>query len=793
MKRRVLSMILTIVMVCSLFPVTSYAATTISSVVISGVDVPMAGATPDYSIDAGTGWCVNGAFDAEAEGKRSGGIVWFDSNDNMMNTTDTFVAGEEYEVAIILKTLDGYEFLASDNYTTKLSAKVNGEPADSVKVISGYNAHNVVVVRYTFKACDYARIDEVAVTGIDVPVVEAEPDTTGKVDDATNYQLHSVNGVVWYDVTNGLEDALEGGDTFQAGHEYAVDVCFIVKDSDTYRFRLDEDDCPDVTGTINGFAAENVSAEADTIATIRYVFTCNGADVTSVAIADIDEPVAGAIPDFTASTAAAGYTFKTGAYYPNGVEWYDEAAGAALYPGEDTFVGGHEYTVRVYLQTQDGYTFKTESATLNGQTVTIEGEDTKEVVLSTTFVCQGYIEDIDLTVTEPVGGNKPDFTKLQGEGYYSDGSVSPYKNGIKWYDETDGKTLISGTTGTFTDGNEYKVTITLNADENFEFKENATVKVNGKTATVAVNNKMYATVECTFIATHACKPTLVAKVEPTCTTDGKQAYYHCDGCDKDYEDEAGTKAIVDISTWGVIKTVGHTIEIQNKKDATESEAGYTGDEYCTTCRQVITKGGEIPKLESTTPSAPTEPTNPIEPTEPEVPQVPAKGSTIVDADTKVTYVVTKSDATNGTVAFTKPENKKVKKVKIPDTVTIDGVTYKVTSIQNNAFSGCTKLNSVTIGKNVTTIGDKAFYKCKTLKSITIPSKVSKIGKSAFEGCKKLKIIKIKTTKLTSKKVGSKAFKGTPANAKVTVPKKSLKNYKKFLYKKGLNKKATIKK
>lgn len=51
--------------------------------------------------------------------------------------------------------------------------------------------------------------------------------------------------------------------------------------------------------------------------------------------------------------------------------------------------------------------------------------------------------------------------------------------------------------------------------------------------------------------------------------------------------------------------------------------------------------------------------------------------------------------------------------------------------------------------------------------------------------------KIQTTKLTSSKVGSKAFKGTYSKAKVTVPKKSLKAYKKFLYKKGLNKKAKI--
>lgn len=789
MKRRVLSMILTIVMVCSLLPVTSYAATKISNVAITAIEAPVAGASPDYALITGNGYGVTNQFDET--NKKVSGVSWYNvTDDRNMLSTETFEYGKVYEVAVSLKVTDGYEFSASDNYTCTTTATVNGNNAGKGKVISGYRAQEVITVNYTFEACDYQRIDKVAVTGIDVPMLGEKPDTTGEVDSNASYKLHPENGVVWWDVTSGTDQSVSQGDTFIAGHQYAVDVCFMVKDSDSYRFKVDEDDCPDVTGTINGFASENVSAMADTIATVRYVFTCNGEDITSVAIADIDEPVAGVIPDFTASTAATGYTFKTGAYYPNGVEWYDETAGESLYPEEDTFVAGHEYTVNVYLQTEVGYTFKTESATLNGQTITIAGSNTSQVVLSASFVCQGYIEDIDLTVTEPIGGNKPDFTKLQGEGYYSEGNVSPYKNGIKWYDETDGKTFVSGTASTFMDGNEYKVTITLKADENFEFKDNATAKVNGKTATVTVTDTMYATVECTFVATHACKITEVKKKDATCTTAGKQAYYHCDGCDKYYEDEEGTKVIADIATWGVIKESGHTIEIQNKKAATETEAGYTGDEYCTTCKQVVTKGAEIPKLEPTTPKPTTpEPSTP----EPTTPEPAAKGKTITDTKTNVKYVVTKSDKTNGTVAFSKPKNKKVKSVKVPDKVTIDGITYKVTSIQKNAFSGCTKMTSVTIGKNVTTIGDKAFYKCKALKSITIPSKVSKIGKSAFEGCGKLKTIKIKTTKLTSGKVGSKAFKGTPSNTKVTVPKSSLKSYKKFLYKKGLNKKATIKK
>ena len=55
---------------------------------------------------------------------------------------------------------------------------------------------------------------------------------------------------------------------------------------------------------------------------------------------------------------------------------------------------------------------------------------------------------------------------------------------------------------------------------------------------------------------------------------------------------------------------------------------------------------------------------------------------------------------------------------------------------------------------LTTIGASAFYKCTKLTSITIPANVKSIGSKAFYGCKNLKKITIKTTKLTSKKVGS---------------------------------------
>ena len=83
------------------------------------------------------------------------------------------------------------------------------------------------------------------------------------------------------------------------------------------------------------------------------------------------------------------------------------------------------------------------------------------------------------------------------------------------------------------------------------------------TATVSVSghNIVTKTVDVTFMvneAPHTCTLTTVTKVEATCTTAGKEAYYHCNVCGKDYEDSQGVNEIFDLATWGNINILGHT-------------------------------------------------------------------------------------------------------------------------------------------------------------------------------------------------------------------------------------------
>ena len=73
---------------------------------------------------------------------------------------------------------------------------------------------------------------------------------------------------------------------------------------------------------------------------------------------------------------------------------------------------------------------------------------------------------------------------------------------------------------------------------------------------------------------------------------------------------------------------------------------------------------------------------------------------------------------------------------IPETKTINGVTYTVTAIGDNAFRECSGLTgSLILPNTVTTIGEFAFYLCSGFTGIlTIPNAVTTIKRAAFYGC-----------------------------------------------------------
>lgn len=242
---------------------------------------------------------------------------------------------------------------------------------------------------------------------------------------------------------------------------------------------------------------------------------------------------------------------------------------------------------------------------------------------------------------------------------------------------------------------------------------------------------------------------------PTCTKPGVRTY---------------TCSVCKATRTEVIKATGHLhIEIRNKKDASCTENGYTGDMYCKDCGALLKKGETIDAL-----GHQWKETKRVEPSYTEDGQIiyicnrcgEQKAETFEKlaypkAGTKYTvagcqYKVTKAGAE---VSLIKT-NKKAKRVTIPAVIKVNGVTYKVTSIGAKAFNGNKKLTKVTIGTNIKKISNNAFFKCRSLKTVTI-----------------------KSVLLTKKTANKKAFKGISRKMVIKVPKKMKKAYVKMF--KGL--------
>ena len=145
------------------------------------------------------------------------------------------------------------------------------------------------------------------------------------------------------------------------------------------------------------------------------------------------------------------------------------------------------------------------------------------------------------------------------------------------------------------------------------------------------------------------------------------------------------------------------------------------------------------------------------------------GQVVVNQADGASYTIKKNADHVYEVEYKAPKNKKQTKIIVPDTIKINGVTYKVTSIAKNAFKNNKKLKTVTVGKNV-----------------------SKMGANVFTGCKKLKTITIKSTKLTAKTLSKSTFKGITKAKTIKVPKKKLSAYKKLFKSRGLSSKIKVK-
>ncbi len=305
--------------------------------------------------------------------------------------------------------------------------------------------------------------------------------------------------------------------------------------------------------------------------------------------------------------------------YRNGVRWR-KISGGKVMGATDTFVGGELYELSVYLVADSGYSFS-----VTQTEVTVNMEEASFTIIDDSHIraniqmCADnlYINRVSVTgLDAPQVGSSLDYSVTVEEDTCSltDVGHNNCKNGVTWYDGTDGKYVPVGTKAV--KEHEYWVEIHLKAKPGYEFPDNVACSVNGQTleasgigeeialvvmfeactdhrwspkyhsvgdaghAYICADCKAYSEIkphtpgpaattttpqtckECGHVIqpkiTHTHSLTLVAEVAPTCMDAGVKAYYTCSGCSERFWDEAAKQAVASDEDL-TVSPLGHKI------------------------------------------------------------------------------------------------------------------------------------------------------------------------------------------------------------------------------------------
>lgn len=100
---------------------------------------------------------------------------------------------------------------------------------------------------------------------------------------------------------------------------------------------------------------------------------------------------------------------------------------------------------------------------------------------------------------------------------------------------------------------------------------------------------------------------------------------------------------------------------------------------------------------------------------------------------------------------------------------LPGSERTVVGVDDEAFSACTSLVSVTLPDTVETVGDWAFSLCSSMYQINLPASVETIGKGAFVGCESLTEVNFATENSLLTEIGDYAFNDCSSLSDITLP------------------------
>ena len=303
----------------------------------------------------------------------------------------------------------------------------------------------------------------------------------------------TVESIVWYEDGEEMvsQDAL-----FRAGHRYTVKITLSA--DDPYRF------VSGVMGKVNGKSVTTGILDGDKKGMILTADLGECAYAISAVELEITAPVEGKTPSTSVTDYGAAY-----GVYSRDVRWGVSTDGVnfTIMAAGEKFVGGKYYRVFMDVNLLDGlngngYKFPVTTAdgtvqpdvvaTVNGSPAVVEkayDQDPEEVI--TVYFdfgkCNDYlIEEITIVdVVAPVAGQRPTYTaNMFGTGYHVDTSKNSYediywknppekwyyvKNGIAWWDVTDGGYEYVYEHDVFLPGHQYQCTVYVHTEDGYEF------------------------------------------------------------------------------------------------------------------------------------------------------------------------------------------------------------------------------------------------------------------------------------------------------------------------------------
>lgn len=534
-------------------------------------------------------------------------LCWYDGT-TQMSSNSKFVEGKTYTVQLILIHNVGYEFAVNPNHIlaspgkpfTAVTATINGKTASVIPDYTRGDAYSHIVVSAQFVCKPARQITHVDIKDVTEPKTGEEPKYYVSCGDKS-YDRHELSnvyyayGVAWLDAKENF--MTRNKDTFLPSTAYTISIT--LKPTGHYIFAADEYDRPLVTATVNGKEAEvHKSTIEDGCITVTYKFRkTEPLEVSKVEVQGVDAPKDGAFPDYTMTLGDTTYAPVDAGdddVTKNSISWFDLTTNKYMKVGVDKFVGGHEYSVFIFLKTTGDYTFKqgadedtcAVTAKINGKTAIVDGYSEDEIELRYNFSCE---KPEHVCNPVKVAEVKATCNETGKKAYYSCEGCG------KCFEDSEGTKQITnintwGTIEKLTHTGGKATCIELAkcslcgvaygklGSHNYSSEWNYQVRLGHAHGCTVAGCDAHDTVvkhtpgpEATEDTAQLCtvcnyiiKPMLshkhtlskTEKVDATCTANGKKAYYYCDSCDGIFSNSKGTEEIVDADEL-IIPATGH--------------------------------------------------------------------------------------------------------------------------------------------------------------------------------------------------------------------------------------------